>query len=101
MPDGSTSSRSSPPTQRVVAILDFLAMLPQEKFGLSELARQLRLAKPTCLGIVTTLTESGYLVRDPADKTYRLGPSLITLGHLAQESLRVNPAARAELARLS
>ncbi|WP_431233910.1 IclR family transcriptional regulator [Mycolicibacterium psychrotolerans] len=84
-----------------MAILDFLAKHPQDKFGLSELSRRLQLAKPTCLGIVTTLTESGYLVRDAADKTYRLGPSLITLGHLAQESLRVNPAARAELARLS
>jgi DNA-binding IclR family transcriptional regulator len=85
----------------VVAILDFLAKHPQDRFGLSELSRRLNLAKPTCLGIVTTLTESGYLVRDAADKTYRLGPSLITLGHLAQESLRVNPAARAELTRLS
>ncbi|KAA0109335.1 IclR family transcriptional regulator [Mycolicibacterium sp. P1-5] len=101
MPDGSTSSRSSPPTERVVAILDFLAKHPQDRFGLSELARRLHLAKPTCLGIVTTLADSGYLVRDPADKTYRLGPSLITLGHLAQESLRVNPAARAELTHLS
>lgn len=100
MPDASVSGRSSPPTQRVVAILDFLAKHPNERFGLSELARRLGLAKPTCLGIVTTLSDSGYLVRD-ADKTYRLGPSLITLGHLAQESLRVNPAARAELARLS
>jgi DNA-binding IclR family transcriptional regulator len=85
----------------VVAILDFLAKHPQDRFGLSELARRLHLAKPTCLGIVTTLTDSGYLVRDAADKTYRLGPSLIALGHLAQESLRVNPAARAELTRLS
>lgn len=101
MPDSSTPGRSSPPTQRVVAILDFLAKHPQDRFGLSELARRLHLAKPTCLGIVTTLTESGYLVRDAADKTYRLGPSLIALGHLAQESLRVNPAARAELAQLS
>ena len=101
MPDACPPGRSSPPTQRVVAILDFLAMHPQERFGLSELARQLHLAKPTCLGIVTTLTDSGYLVRDAADKTYRLGPSLIALGHLAQESLRVNPAARAELSRLS
>jgi DNA-binding IclR family transcriptional regulator len=84
----------------VVAVLDFLAKHPQDRFGLSELARRLHLAKPTCLGILTTLTESGYLVRD-TDKTYRLGPSLIALGHLAQESLRVNPAARAELARLS
>ncbi|BBZ77920.1 transcriptional regulator [Mycolicibacterium anyangense] len=101
MQNGESSGRSSPPTQRVVAILDFLAKHPHEQFGLSHLARRLELSKPTCLGIVTTLTESGYLVRDPKDKTYRLGPSLITLGHIAQESLRVNPAARAELSRLS
>ncbi|MGY4709622.1 IclR family transcriptional regulator [Mycolicibacterium sp. CBM1] len=101
MPEPHTSGRSSPPTQRVVAILDFLAKHPHDRFGLSELARRLDLAKPTCLGIVTTLAESGYLVRDATDKTYRLGPSLITLGHIAQESLRVNPAARSELTRLS
>jgi DNA-binding IclR family transcriptional regulator len=85
----------------VVAILDFLARHPDEQFGLSELARRLDLSKPTCLGIVTTLTDSGYLVRDSRDKTYRLGPSLITLGHSAQESMRVTPAAREELRRLS
>ena len=101
MRNGESSGRSSPPTQRVVAILDFLAKHPHERFGLSELARRVGLSKPTCLGIVTTLADSGYLVRDADDKTYRLGPSLITLGHVAQESLRVNPAARAELSRLS
>ena len=101
MPQPESSGRSSPPTQRVVAILDFMAGHPHDRFGLSELARQVGLAKPTCLGIVTTLTESGYLVRDASDKTYRLGPSLITLGHIAQESMRVSPAAREELRRLS
>jgi DNA-binding IclR family transcriptional regulator len=85
----------------VVLILDFLAARPDERFGVSELARRLRLSKPTCLGIVTSLCEAGYLVRDPDDKTYRLGPALITLGHKAQESLRVSPAARDELGRLS
>ncbi|WP_043398120.1 IclR family transcriptional regulator [Mycolicibacterium llatzerense] len=93
--------RASPPTARVVAVLDFLASHPQEQFGLSELARRLDLSKPTCLGIVTTLAEAGYLVRDAAEKTYRLGPRLITLGHTAQESMRISPAARAELRRLS
>ncbi len=93
--------RASPPTKRVVAVLDFLARHPHDRFGLSELSRRLDLSKPTCLGIVTTLTESGYLVRDSQDKTYRLGPALISLGHIAQESLRVNPAARDELRRLS
>ena len=40
-------------------------------------------------------------MRDSRDKTYRLGPSLIALGHIAQESMRVSPAAREELRRLS
>ena len=58
-----------------MAILDFLASHPHDRFGLSELARRLELSKPTCLGILTTLTEAGYLVRDEQDKTYRLGPA--------------------------
>jgi DNA-binding IclR family transcriptional regulator len=96
-----TSGRASPPTERVTRILDFLAARPDERFGVSELARRLGLSKPTCLGIVTSLSEAGYLVRDTGDKSYRLGPSLITLGHKAQESMRVSPAAREELCRLS
>ncbi|MCV7366290.1 ArsR family transcriptional regulator [Mycolicibacterium duvalii] len=98
---GTVSGRASPPTDRVVRILDFLAGHPRDRFGVSELARRVELSKPTCLGIVTALTEAGYLVRDPGDKTYRLGPSLITLGHRAQESMRVSPAARDQLRLLS
>jgi DNA-binding IclR family transcriptional regulator len=95
------SGRASPPTERVVRVLDYLAGRPEGRFGVSELARRLGLSKPTCLGILTSLADAGYLVRDPGDKTYRLGPSLITLGHKAQESMRVSPAAREELRRLS
>lgn len=97
--------RGSPPTDRVIAVLEFLAAHPGDRFGLSELARRLELSKPTCLGILTALTGAGYLVRDDGDtgrdKTYRLGPALIALGHRAQESLRVSPAARAELGALA
>ncbi|KUI41321.1 ArsR family transcriptional regulator [Mycobacterium sp. IS-1590] len=95
------SGRASPPTDRVVRVLDYLADRPAERFGVSDLARRVGLSKPTCLGIVSSLCDAGYLVRDPTDKTYRLGPSLITLGHRAQEALRVSPAAREELRRLS
>jgi DNA-binding IclR family transcriptional regulator len=101
MPINETSGRASPPTERVVAVLDFLARHPHDRFGVSELARRLGLSKPTCLGIVGTLAAADYLVRDAQDKTYRLGPALISLGHTAQESMRVNPAAREELRRLS
>lgn len=98
-----SAGRASPPTARVVAILDFLARHPHDRFGLSELSRRVGVSKPTCLGILTTLTESSYLVRegDGRDKCYRLGPALIALGHMAQESMRVNPSARAELRALS
>ena len=95
------AGRASPPTARVVAILDFLARHPHDRFGLSELARRVGLSKPTCLGILTTLTESGYLSRDPQDKTYGLGPALIALGHTAQESMRVSPGARDALRTLA
>jgi DNA-binding IclR family transcriptional regulator len=101
MPSHAPPGRTSPPTERVVAVLDFLARHPHERFGLSELSRRLGLSKPTCLGIVTALAEADYLVRDAKDKTYRLGPALISLGHTAQESMRVDPAAREELRRLS
>jgi DNA-binding IclR family transcriptional regulator len=101
MPSNEPTGRASPPTERVVAVLDFLARHPHDRFGVSELARRLGLSKPTCLGIVGTLAAADYLVRDAQDKTYRLGPALISLGHTAQESMRVNPAAREELRRLS
>jgi DNA-binding IclR family transcriptional regulator len=85
----------------VVRVLEFMSQYPQDRFGVSELARRVDLSKPTCLGIVATLTDAGYLIRDANDKTYRLGPALIALGHKAQESMRVSPAAREELSRLS
>lgn len=97
----STASRTSPPTERVMAVLDFLARHRTERFGLSELARRLGLSKPTCLGIVTTLAESGFLIRDDRDKTYSLGPALIRIGRAAQESLRAKPASRDQLLTLT
>lgn len=101
MPESQQSARSSPPADRVVTILDFLANHPDQRFGLSELARRTGLSKSTCLGIATSLTDAGYLLRDDPDKTYRLGPGLITLGRAAQQSLRVGPEAREQLRRLS
>jgi DNA-binding IclR family transcriptional regulator len=94
-------SRQSPPTERVVAVLDFLVARPGERFGLSELARGVGLAKPTCLGIVTALTRGGYLVHDPATKVYGLGPALIAAGRVAQQDFAAAAVARRELGVLS
>jgi DNA-binding IclR family transcriptional regulator len=94
-------TRQSPPTDRVVAVLDFLVARQGERFGLSELARGVGLAKPTCLGIVTALTRGGYLVHDPATKAYGLGPALIAAGRLAQNDFTAAALARGQLAELS
>jgi DNA-binding IclR family transcriptional regulator len=82
-----TSSRRSPPTQRVVALVEHVAGRPGERFGLSELSRALGISKPTCLGIVTTLTEAGWLVCDPAARTYGVGPALVAAGRLARRAV--------------
>ncbi|HCT80419.1 MAG TPA: ArsR family transcriptional regulator [Micromonosporaceae bacterium] len=94
-------ARRSPPTARVVQILDFLVARPGARFGLSELARHLNLSKPTCLGIVTELAAGGYLVRDPEAKTYGLGPALIAAGRMAQNNFAASDVARKHLAELS
>jgi DNA-binding IclR family transcriptional regulator len=73
----------SPSVERVVTVIDFLASRPDQSFGLSELARALGMSKATAHGVCTTLTESGWLLRHPVDKTYTLGPALIAAGHAA------------------
>jgi DNA-binding IclR family transcriptional regulator len=82
-----SSSRRSPPTKRVVALLEHMAAHPGEQFGLSELSRTLDISKPTCLGIVTTLSETGWLLCDPESRTYRIGPALVSAGRLARQAV--------------
>ncbi|WP_068158818.1 IclR family transcriptional regulator [Rhodococcus phenolicus] len=94
------SARRSPPTERVVQVLDHLVAHPDTRFGLSELARELDLSKPTCLGILSALVDAGYLMRDPVGKTYGLGPALIVAGRAAQRGFAVGPVAHRHLAEL-
>lgn len=84
-------ARPAPAIDRTVAVLNHLAANPMRQFSLSELARDLGLNKATAHGMLSSLTESGYLTRDPLAKTYGLGPALIALGNAALAS---TPAAR-------
>jgi DNA-binding IclR family transcriptional regulator len=84
-----------------VSILDLLAARPQESFGLSELARLLRLNKATCLMVLTTLTSSGYVLQDPSTKSYSLGPAAVAIGNAALTRFPAMEPARAVLRELS
>ncbi|MEU8133347.1 IclR family transcriptional regulator [Streptodolium elevatio] len=76
--------RHSPPTERVTQVLNLLAEHPREPLTLARIAQRLALSKPTCLGILTTLTEAGYAHRTP-DKAYRLGPALGRIGRASED----------------
>jgi DNA-binding IclR family transcriptional regulator len=93
--------RRSPPTERVIRLLDLLARQPAEGRSLSELARRLDISKATGLGIAGALTRAGYLVRAEDTKTYTLGPALLGLGRAASEAFSSLTFARPELRRLN
>jgi DNA-binding IclR family transcriptional regulator len=95
------SSRRSPPTQRVVALLEHVAAHPDERFGLSELSRALDISKPTCLGIVTTLTESGWLHCDSHSRAYGVGPALVAASRLARRAVPGADIAEHHIAELA
>lgn len=67
-------------------------------WGLSELATESGLPKASCLRALRVLERYKFVVKD--DARYRLGPRLISLGSLVQESYPPRRVARPELERL-
>ena len=86
---------------RSVDVLNFMASRPRESFTLSELSRQLDISTASGHAVLQALTAANYLVRDPVRKRYRLGPTLIALGHSALESHPAIDRARDEVRHLA
>ena len=94
-------TRRSPPTARVIRLLELLAQAPGEPMTFSEIARRVDITRATCHALLLTLTEAGYLIRDPAAKTFTLGPALVELGEAARRSFPAIHRSHGELERLS
>lgn len=75
-------ARPSPGTQRVIAILNFLASSPGKAFSLTDLIEGLRMNRSTCHSLTNELVSAGYLYRTH-DKLYVLGPAAAQLGRAA------------------
>ncbi len=75
--------RPAPAVDRTVALMTFLAAHPGRSFSLSELARTLEMNKATAHATIGALTTAGWLARDPALRTYRLGPGLVAIAKAA------------------
>ena len=94
--------RPSPQTDRIVAVVDLLTAHPGANFTLAELARRLGVSKPTCYPMLAALTRSGWLLRHPTRKTYRLGPALVRAGRAAAAAgAPVADLARSRMAELA
>jgi DNA-binding IclR family transcriptional regulator len=95
-------ARPAPSTDRVVTLLEFLATEPERGFSLSELGRRLTMSKATLHAMTAALTDAGWLLRHPSDKSFRLGPALIGIGQAAAaRELAVVEYARDEMQRLA
>jgi DNA-binding IclR family transcriptional regulator len=92
---------ASPPTDRVLRILQLLASRPHDAFWLSDLVRHLGLTRATGHAIVSTLAENGYLLRHPQTKTFSLGPALVSLGRAADQAFPEIVHAFAEIEKLA
>jgi DNA-binding IclR family transcriptional regulator len=77
------TDRRSPPTERVAQVLTLLAEHTGDPMTLAVISDRLGLSRPTCLGILTTLCDTGFVHRTP-EKTYRLGPMLLRIGRAAE-----------------
>jgi DNA-binding IclR family transcriptional regulator len=95
------SGRASPPTGRVVRLLDALSRRAPEPVSLAQLARQVDLAPSTCLGILNELVDADYVVRHSTGPRYSLGPMLVTLGQVAQRSQPALGLARQQITALA
>ncbi|MEU0932953.1 helix-turn-helix domain-containing protein [Embleya sp. NPDC005971] len=100
---GTTASEASPspPTDRVVGVLELLASRPAQAFSLSDIARALGMSKATCHAVTASLAGADYLIRNPVDKTFTLGPALVAAGRAAERAFPAVHLAQAEAATLT
>jgi len=89
--------------QSVQRAMDMLECVATEPTGmsLSQISGHVRLHPSTAHRILATLAAGGHVSRDPASRTYRLGPSLVSLGEAARAQAGTTPQIRAILAYLA
>ena len=67
---------SSAPTARVLDIIELLSRPGDQGIRFSDVVRELDLSQGTAHAILKTLSDRGWLTRDPATKAFTLGPAL-------------------------
>lgn len=79
--------------ERASRLLDLFSV-NRTRLGISEISRELDLAKGTVQGLVRTLANEGLLSQDAETRKYQLGAKVYELGAIFGKSLDVNQRAR-------
>ncbi|MBN2032769.1 MAG: IclR family transcriptional regulator [Deltaproteobacteria bacterium] len=83
----------APSVIKAFEILKLIASI-KEGIGISEIARELGIAKSTVHGMTSALEEVGAVGRDPLTKRYTLGFTLFELGKTAYSQIELKDLAR-------
>jgi DNA-binding IclR family transcriptional regulator len=75
--------RSSPQTDRVIAVINLLTDRGEQGGTLTEIAMHVGQTPSALVHVLASLTAAGYVVRRPNDRRYRLGRGLIAPGQVA------------------
>ncbi|MCW2513654.1 MAG: putative transcriptional regulator [Mycobacterium sp.] len=84
-----------------MAVVELLARPGHERLRFTDVARELDLTQGTVHAILKTLSDHGWVSRDPVDKTFSLGPALAVLAGRADATRSLAHAARAAAVALS
>ncbi len=83
----------APSVKKAFAILNAVSAV-KDGLGVSELAKQLKMAKSTVHGMTSALEELGAVMRNPVTKKYKLGFTLLEIGRSAYSQVDLKAAAR-------
>lgn len=75
----SAGQASSPPTERVIAVMKMLGADPGRQFSLAEISRGLAISRATAHAILATLVAHEWVTRDPRTVRYAWGPAIASL----------------------
>jgi IclR family KDG regulon transcriptional repressor len=89
----------APSVKKTFEILKLIS-LQKEGLGISEIARNLQMAKSTVHGMTSALEELGVVMRDPETKRYTLGFTLFELGKVAYSQIDVKDIAKPVMEQL-
>lgn len=94
------SGALSPPTHRVVRVLELLSRYASERLSLARIVREAGLSRATAHAVLAQLTADGWTVRDD-DGCYGIGLRLLTVARRAESAFPLRRTALPHLRALS